>query len=88
MLAVLEHIPAAEQATLAGGCAEHLKPGGLLLITTPSPAVDAILDILKLLRVIDGMSLDQHYGFKPSETPRIFTAAGFELVKAARFQLG
>jgi len=88
MLAVLKHIPAADQVTLAGECAKHLRPGGLLLITTPSPAVDIILDILKLFHVVDGMSLDQHYGFKPSETPDIFAAAGLELVKAARFQLG
>ncbi len=88
LLAVLEHVPLERQADLARACARQLAPGGHLVITAPGPLVDPVLDALKFLRVIDGMALEEHYGFEPSDTPKIFEAHGFELVKARRFQLG
>jgi SAM-dependent methyltransferase len=88
LLAVLEHIPTTAQASFAQACFQALRPGGRLVITVPSPRVDAILAVLRTLRLIDGMSLEEHYGFKPSDTPRIFAEPGFRLVKHASFQLG
>jgi 2-polyprenyl-3-methyl-5-hydroxy-6-metoxy-1,4-benzoquinol methylase len=88
LLAVLEHVPTERQADLARACARHLVTGGHLVITAPGPLVDPILDALKFLRIIDGMALEEHHGFEPSDTPRIFEPHGFQLVKARRFQLG
>jgi 2-polyprenyl-3-methyl-5-hydroxy-6-metoxy-1,4-benzoquinol methylase len=88
LLAVLEHVPPEAQPALAANCARYLAPGGRLVITVPSPVVDRILALLKFLRLIDGMSVEQHYGFDARTTPRIFTAAGLRLVRAERFQLG
>ena len=88
MLAVLEHVLPEEQEVMARGCATHLNRGGHLVVTTPSPLVDPILDVLATLRVIDGMSLDQHYGFEPRHTLDVFTGHGLTLVRSARFQLG
>lgn len=88
LMAVLEHVPEDQQAGLASACASHLAPGGYLVITTPSPLVDPILDALKWLRLIDGMSLEEHYGFEPHQTPAIFEGAGLVLVTSKRFQLG
>jgi SAM-dependent methyltransferase len=88
MLAVLEHIPPGEQAALARACALHLNPGGRLVITVPSPEVDYILAVLKALRVIHGMSLEQHYGFDVRSVPEIFSAPGLELAARRRFQCG
>ena len=88
MLAVLEHVPPDEQRLFAAACAKHLRPAGRLVITTPAPAVDMILDVLTFLRLIDGMSLEQHYGFKPADTPGIFAPAGFRLIARESFQLG
>jgi len=88
LLAVLEHIPRERQADLARACAMYLMPGGRLVITVPGALVDPILAVLSFLHVIDGMALEQHYGFDPSDTPKIFEAHGFDLVKARRFQLG
>jgi SAM-dependent methyltransferase len=88
LLAVLEHIPSEVQARFARACARSLRPRGRLIITVPAPAVDRILAVLTALRLVDGMSLEQHYGFEPRMTPGIFEPAGFELVAHRTFQLG
>jgi SAM-dependent methyltransferase len=88
MLAVLEHVPTKEQPALAAACHELLKPGGRVIITVPAKAVDHILAILRFLRLIDGMSLEEHYGFEPADTERIFGAPRFRLLHRSRFQGG
>jgi 2-polyprenyl-3-methyl-5-hydroxy-6-metoxy-1,4-benzoquinol methylase len=88
MLAVLEHIQSEEQPRWATACARLLKPGGYLIITAPSPVVDRVLALLKFIRLIDGMSLEEHYGFEPRCVPSLFSVGTMELVKAGRFQLG
>jgi len=88
MLAVLEHVPPEQQGPLARACASHLKPGGRLIITVPSPTVDYVLNVLQWLGAIDGMSLHQHYGFEASRTPDIFVPFGLRQIAARRFQLG
>jgi SAM-dependent methyltransferase len=88
LLAVLEHVPPEMQRELALACASHLKPGGHLVITVPAPAVDTILVVLRWLRLIHGMALEQHYGYDPGKTPAIFAVPGLELSQARRFQLG
>lgn len=88
MLAVLEHVPLDEQAQWAAACARFLKPGGHLVITVPSQVVDQILSVLKFLRLIDGMSLEEHYGFDPKMVPALFGSPSLRLVEATTFQLG
>jgi len=88
LLAVLEHIPTHEQAALVKGCYDALRDGGLVIITVPSPQVDRILSVLRSLRLIDGMSLEQHHGFEPSDTQNIFASPWFELAHKGTFQLG
>lgn len=88
MLAVLEHVPTGQQAALAAACHELLVPGGRVIITVPAKAVDHILAMLRFFRLIDGMSLEEHYGFEPSDTERIFSAPQFRLIHRSRFQLG
>ena len=88
LLAVLEHVPPDRQAQLASNCALLLKHGGYLLATVPSAFVDAILSLLKLVRLIDGMSLEEHYGFDANKTPAVFSDAGFTLHRNEKFQFG
>ena len=88
MLAVLEHIPNEEQLQLSEDFYKFLEPQGRVIITVPSPFVDHILWILSKLRLIDGMSLEEHYGFKANETPDLFNSKQFKLLKHKRFQLG
>jgi hypothetical protein len=88
LLAVLEHIPAEQLPAFAGAVRDHLAPAGVVVITVPSPFVDRILDVLKALRLIQGMSLEQHYGFEVARVPGLFAPPAFELVAQRRFQLG
>jgi len=88
MLAVLEHFPANAYESLRSGCGRFLRPGGKLLITVPSPQVDHILAVLKFLRLVDGMSLEEHHGFEVADTTRIFPPETFRLIKRGSFQLG
>jgi len=86
LLATLEHIR--EKAPLAREARRLLTPGGRLIITVPSPRVDNIVHTLVKLRLADGMSLEEHHGFKPEETSTIFQASGLELECHETFQLG
>jgi 2-polyprenyl-3-methyl-5-hydroxy-6-metoxy-1,4-benzoquinol methylase len=88
LLAVLEHIPEAEQQTLTKNCYHALNPGGVVVVTVPAPAVDAALAVLRALRLIDGMSLEQHYGFNPARLPELFESSGLSLIRHRRFQMG
>lgn len=88
MLALLEHIPAEGQRSIAAECHDLLGPGGLVVLTVPSALVDKALRLLVLLRAIDGMHLEQHYGFDPGRIPLLFKQADFHLLLSKRFQLG
>ena len=43
---------------------------------------------VKFLRLIDGMSLEEHHGYEVGRTVEIFPAEDFRLLKRATFQLG
>jgi 2-polyprenyl-3-methyl-5-hydroxy-6-metoxy-1,4-benzoquinol methylase len=88
MLAVLEHIPGEGQRQMASDCFNRLRASGRLIITVPSPRVDDILKVMKAVRLIDGMSLEQHYGYDITQTPALFCSAGFTLLNAKKFQFG
>ena len=87
MLAVLEHFPEDAYAGLGANCARFLKPNGRLVITVPSPLVDRILVVLKGLRLVDGMSLEEHHGYDTTRTRTVFEPR-FRLIRHQRFQLG
>jgi 2-polyprenyl-3-methyl-5-hydroxy-6-metoxy-1,4-benzoquinol methylase len=87
-LAVLEHIPADAQVPFARACAERLSPGGFVVITVPSPAVDAIIHGLKRLGLLEGMHEEEHHGYRPGDTPKLFEPHGLTLHCHRRFELG
>jgi SAM-dependent methyltransferase len=88
MLAFLEHVPPEEQPDVARACAERLAPGGHVVITVPSTLVDPIVHALVRIRVLRGIGIEQHWGFDPRATPRLFAPTGLVTVRARRFQLG
>ncbi len=87
-LAVFEHIPAASHGKFTQSCNELLKPGGTITLTVPSPIVDYLLYLLKFLRLIDGMTPEQHHGYNPDDTTSIFMQAGFKLILHEKFEFG
>jgi SAM-dependent methyltransferase len=88
MLAVLEHVASADLPRWAAACSRLLVPGGVVVATVPAPLVDAILETLIRLRILDGMSTEEHHGFEPDMAPRVFEDAGFRLTRRTQFQLG
>lgn len=88
MLAVLEHVPAPAQRALADACARLVRPGGVAVVTVPAPAVDRVLAVLRALRLVDGMSLQEHYGFEPGDVPPLFAGPAWRPLRHQPFQLG
>jgi 2-polyprenyl-3-methyl-5-hydroxy-6-metoxy-1,4-benzoquinol methylase len=87
-LAVLEHIKPNDQPAFFEACHTHLNPGGRLILTVPSPAVDRIIALLVKCKLAEGMSLEEHYGYRIQNTVPLAKTAGFHLLKHTRFQLG
>lgn len=89
LLAVLEHLQPEIQATLAFHCAKFLKPRGRVLITVPSPQVDLIAATLHKIGVLDGQSLEEHYGYDVRLTSDLFTQDKlFRQLRHSSFQCG
>lgn len=88
LTAVLEHIPYEILDEFAQNCFLHLKPKGIIAITVPDPLVDDILKILIKLRILDGMSLEEHHGYDVALTVPLFERVGLKLIKKEIFQLG
>ncbi len=86
MLAVLEHVP--DPDGLAAECFRLLAPGGRLVITVPDAKVDRILSVLHRLRLIHGMSLEEHHGYDAARTGPVFERAGFTVLRRSTFELG
>jgi 2-polyprenyl-3-methyl-5-hydroxy-6-metoxy-1,4-benzoquinol methylase len=86
MLAVFEHLQ--EKEHIAQKCFQLLRPHGRVIVTVPSLKADKVIDLLVSLRLVDGMSLEQHHGFEPDQVPGIFEQQGFHAKTWKRFQLG
>lgn len=86
LLATIEHMQ--NKSVVARESFRLLRSGGRVVITVPSLMVDKILDVLVALRLVDGMSLEEHHGFKPDELPDIFKQAGFRVLVRKKFQFG
>jgi SAM-dependent methyltransferase len=89
-LAVIEHLTDPEIHTLEAY--RILKPGGVLLLTTPSPRAKPILEFLAFrLGVIDRFEIEDHkHYFNTSELRTVLESAGFkpENLKVSLFQFG
>ncbi|HUL00140.1 MAG TPA: methyltransferase domain-containing protein [Nitrospirota bacterium] len=87
MFAVYEHL-GEQRKLIADESFRVCRKNGFVLLTVPSNMVDTILMILKKIRLIDGMSLEEHEHFNVSDTVAIFETAGFRLRQRSRFQMG
>ena len=86
LLATIEHIT--DKTIVAREAWRLLRPGGRVIITIPSSAVDKILDCLIYLKLVDGMSLEEHHGFDVNGLADIFESEGLRLKHRKKFQLG
>ncbi len=86
MLAVFEHFRDADRPRVVEACRRLLRPGGRMVLTVPAPAVDRIVDLLRALRLVHGMDIEAHHGYRPEETARHFS--GFRVVRHQPFELG
>jgi SAM-dependent methyltransferase len=86
MLAVFEHLE--DHRAACETCLRLLKPGGRVVLTVPRPEVDLILHVLTALRIIDGMSVEEHHGFDVRTVPNLFAEVGLPLHTRRAFQLG
>lgn len=87
-LAVFEHIPDEHQQVFLESCHRYLTENGRMIITVPSPLVDHIIHLLRFLKIVDAMSIEQHHGFLPKQVVPLFQKAGFKLLLARKFELG
>jgi cyclopropane fatty-acyl-phospholipid synthase-like methyltransferase len=86
LLAVWEHIPPNQQPLLCAKIKEWLKPGGKVILTIPHAWVDTILWFLQKARMVDGMHVEEHYGYAISDTRPCFERAGFQFLDHTPFQ--
>jgi 2-polyprenyl-3-methyl-5-hydroxy-6-metoxy-1,4-benzoquinol methylase len=87
-LAVIEHVERPD--VLAAEAHRVLKPGGVLVVTTPAAQAKPILELIsKRLRLIDPAEiLDHKRYYRPATLRSELAAAGFEEVDVTRFELG
>ncbi len=78
--AVIEHVPNAD--ALLGECWRILRPGGLLVLTTPNPLMDCLAAILGILK-----DAQHSQTFTLKELSTRVTKHGFEIVEARKFML-
>ncbi len=90
MLAVLEHVEPERLSAVIGEIHRVLKPGGVLIITTPSSWTGWILKCMAAVRLVSREEIKDHkkaYGI--AELRELINEAGFrgEQVQAGHFEL-
>lgn len=87
MLAVLEHMKHPKEILIE--CCRILKPGGVILITVPSPRNEPLLKIFAALRLVRPEMIDQHENyFTVDSLKKLLVDAGFSHIEVKLFELG
>jgi ubiquinone/menaquinone biosynthesis C-methylase UbiE len=87
MLAVLEHLKYPE--SVFKECYRILKPGGLILLTVPSPDNKPILEILAVFGFVRKKMIEQHENyFTVARLKAMAIKSGFKNVEVSLFELG
>ncbi|MEK7458133.1 MAG: class I SAM-dependent methyltransferase [Patescibacteria group bacterium] len=87
ILAVLEHMKHPNE--IIGECFRILKPGGVLLITAPSPASKPLLELFAILGLVRKEMIEQHENyFTVKRLHTLMKKTGFSEVTVDLFELG
>ncbi len=87
LLAVLEHMKHPNE--IVGECFRILKPGGVLLVTVPSPASKPILDLFAIFGLVRREMIEQHENYFTTERLRaLMEETGFSQITVDLFELG
>ena len=87
LLAVLEHMKHPNE--IVAECFRILKPGGVLLITVPSPASKPILDLFAILGLVRREMIEQHENyFTVERLHNLMEKTGFSTIMVDLFELG
>lgn len=88
-LAVIEHIPMAEVFKIFRLLRSKLKPGGVLLLTTPTPLAKPVLELLAFIHVLDKQNIEEHkHYWNKEEIADLAQINGFTLKQYEKFQFG
>lgn len=87
LLAVLEHMKYPKE--IIAECFRILKPGGVLLITVPSPASKPILELFAILGLVRREMIEQHENYFTTNRLRaLMEETGFSHITVDLFELG
>ncbi len=87
MLAVFEHLSSLREPIVREAY-RVLSLHGKIVLTVPDNAVDKILRVLVQMKLVDGMSLEEHDHFPAGDTVRCLSGNGFTLRHHKTFQMG
>jgi 2-polyprenyl-3-methyl-5-hydroxy-6-metoxy-1,4-benzoquinol methylase len=88
-LAVLEHLPLAEVYPIFHLLRSKLRPGGLLLLTTPTPMARPVLELLAYVHILDKQNIEEHtHYWNKKEILNLAHLNGFTVKDYKKFQFG
>ncbi len=87
-LAVIEHLQEWQISEFAQRLAELIEPNGRILVTIPHPMVDQIVHLGIALKLLSGVSIDDHHGLDPRTARNLIENEGWRLEHWKRFQFG
>ncbi len=82
MLAVFEHITTNNLILVLKEIYRVLKPGGIYIITTPTPVANVILTIMAIFKLINSDLFDEHHDvYTHKKVASLLYSAGFQKEK-------